>query len=215
MLWACVIGATLVSAGPRTVQKADEKAPAAGEPKLREELLARMKEDQAVRAKLSELMKKAGGKLDTGTPEFEEVEAEMRKIDDANRAWVKGVVEKHGYPGIGLVGADGERAAFLLIQHAAGDREFQKKCLDLLTTAVKAKDAAPAHLAYLTDRVRVVAGEKQLYGTQLTRNKDGELVASPIEDEANVDARRKEVGLPPLADYLKLVRGGSGAPKKN
>ena len=29
----------------------------------------------------------------------------------------------------------------------------------------------------------------------------------PIEDEANVDQRRKEVGLPPLAEYRKMIEG--------
>jgi len=104
--------------------------------------------------------------------------------------------------------------ALILTLTAAADRVFQRKCLELLAAAVRAKDAAPAHLAYLTDRVRVVAGEKQLYGTQMTYTKDGEMVPSPIEDEANVDARRKEAGLPPLAEYLKLVRDSQGVPKK-
>lgn len=198
----------------KTDAKDGKDAPAATEPKLREELLARMKEDQAGRVKLTELMKKNGGKLDgDAKADLVAIAEELQKVDEANTAWLKGVVEKHGWPGYALVGKDGAQAAFLLVQHADRDREFQRKCLDLLAAAVKAKDAQPSHLAYLTDRVRVGAGEKQLYGTQLTQ-KDGELVPSPIEDEANVDARRKEVGLPPLAEYLKLVRDGQGVPKK-
>jgi hypothetical protein len=38
----------------------------------------------------------------------------------------------------------------------------------------------------------------------------------PIEDEANVDRRRKAVGLPPLADYLRFAEGAlkqSGKPR--
>jgi hypothetical protein len=31
----------------------------------------------------------------------------------------------------------------------------------------------------------------------------GKAEPAPIEDEANVDRRRKEVGLPPLAEYLR------------
>jgi hypothetical protein len=33
---------------------------------------------------------------------------------------------------------------------------------------------------------------------------EGKLQPHPIDDEANVDKRRQEVGLSPLADYLKL-----------
>jgi hypothetical protein len=48
-------------------------------------------------------------------------------------------------------------------------------------------------------------GKKQLYGTQFTL-KDGEFIPSPIEDEANIDKRRKEVGLDTLAEYTKTIR---------
>ena len=40
------------------------------------------------------------------------------------------------------------------------------------------------------------------------------LVPQPIEDEANVDERRKELGMPPLADYLKMANDRPGAPAK-
>jgi hypothetical protein len=35
--------------------------------------------------------------------------------------------------------------------------------------------------------------------------KDGRWVLDPIADSAAVDARRKGMGLPPLAEYLRLV----------
>jgi hypothetical protein len=46
--------------------------------------------------------------------------------------------------------------------------------------------------------------EKQVYGTQF-REVNGKMEPFPIEDEANVDERRKEVGLPPLAEYRKMI----------
>ncbi|MCP4246955.1 MAG: hypothetical protein GY778_07885, partial [bacterium] len=63
-----------------------------------------------------------------------------------------------------------------------------------------------AALAYLTDRVLVQEGKPQRYGTQFFA-KDGVFKLNPIEDEAYVDARRKEVGLGPLAEYVKQVQG--------
>jgi hypothetical protein len=91
-----------------------------------------------------------------------------------------------------------------LVQHADQDRAFQKRCLKLLAEAVKKGEASPEHLAYLTDRVRVADKEKQVYGTQF-HEVDGKMEPYPIEDEANVDGRRKEVGLPPLAEYRKMI----------
>ena len=67
------------------------------------------------------------------------------------------------------------------------------------------RDAEGQWVALMTDRLLVQKEKKkQLYGTQLIA-KDGKLVPQPIEDEANVDRRRKELGMPPLADYLKMA----------
>ena len=70
--------------------------------------------------------------------------------------------------------------------------------------AVKSGEATGQDLAYLTDRVRVGEGKKQLYGTQFQGAGD-KMEPYPIEDEAGVDRRRKEVGLPTMAEYRKLL----------
>jgi len=158
-------------------------------PELREELLKRMKEDQRIRM--------------TAKPDM----AEWYKIDADNTAYMKTVIEIHGWPGKSMVGDDGALAAFLMIQHADADAAFQKKCLEILTKAVEKKEATASHMAYLTDRVLVAEGKPQRYGTQFLDTRflgpKGELKPQPIEDESNVDARRKEVGLPPMAEYIR------------
>jgi hypothetical protein len=118
---------------------------------------------------------------------------------------MKQIVKQFGWPGKSLVGADGAQAAWILVQHADHDRPFQTQCLELLKGAVKKGEATGDQLAYLTDRVRVGEKKKQVYGTQLHWVK-GKLQPQPIEDEANVDKRRKEVGLSSLADYLKFTQ---------
>ena len=92
-------------------------------------------------------------------------------------------------------------AARLLVQHADMDRKFQHRCLDLMAALPK-DEVSQSNIAYLTDRVLLAEGKNQMYGTQL-KDVDGKLKPFPIEDEANVDRRRCEVGLPPLAKYLK------------
>jgi hypothetical protein len=81
---------------------------------------------------------------------------------------------------------------------------FKKKCLPLLTAAVKKNDASAQDLAYLVDRVRVADKKPQVYGTQLDQV-DGKLKPKPIEDEEHVDERRKEIGLTPLSEYLTFA----------
>lgn len=46
-----------------------------------------------------------------------------------------------------------------------------------------------------------------VYGTQLAADADGEITPrTPLEDEANVDARRAEVGLGTLEAYYEEFR---------
>ncbi|MCH8148566.1 MAG: hypothetical protein IH987_11315 [Planctomycetes bacterium] len=167
------------------VEAAFAKSPK--EPVLRDELLERMKEDQRIRFEPDPNM------------------SEWRKIDKDNTAYMKKVIDKHGWPGKSLVGADGAMAAFLLVQHASPDTAFQERCLPLLRKAVEQGEARAPDMALLTDRVLVHAGKSQRYGSQF-HTVDGQLVPFPIEDEANVDALRKEVGLRPLAEYAKQLR---------
>ena len=166
------------------------------EPALRAELLKRTREDQRVR------LEAKPGVFNPQTA------AEMRKIDADNTTFMLATIDKYGWPGKSMVGSDGAQAAFLLVQHADANPAFQKRCLELLEQAVKQKEAPADHLAYLTDRVLVAEGKPQRYGTQF-HTVDGKLVPEPIEDEAHVDARRKEVGLPPMAEYERLMRSMS------
>ena len=183
--------------------RADDTPPKEG--RLRAELVDRVEKDQAVRKKYIELLARQGGKdADAAKKDLEAAAKELQETDARNTAWLKGVVDKHGWPGKSLVGADGAQKAWLLVQHADRDPEFQKRRLRLLAEAVKQREATGEQLAYLTDRVRVADKEKQVYGTQF-HEVGGKMEPYPIEDEANVDQRRKEVGLPPLAEYRKLI----------
>jgi hypothetical protein len=169
---------------------------AAADQELRKELLRRRDEEQRLRFQMIAAQKKGPIPADLGK--------QLTDVDRANREWLKGFIETKGWPGQAMVGFDGSDAVWLLVQHADPDPAFQKQCLKLLEAAVKKNDARPTHLAYLTDRVLAGEGKKQLYGTQFT-TKDGRLEPRPIEDEANVDKRRAEVGLAPLAEYRKQM----------
>jgi Family of unknown function (DUF6624) len=168
----------------------------AADQELRKELLGRRDEEQKLRFQAIDAGKKG--------PLPAVLMKQLTDADKANREWLKGVIKKKGWPGQAMVGFDGSDAAWLLAQHADPDPAFQKQALKLLEDAVRRKDARPTHLAYLTDRVLAGDGKKQLYGTQFTM-KDGKVEPKPIEDEANVDKRRAEVGLPPLAEYRKQM----------
>ena len=173
-------------------QEADNSA--VKEPALRRELLKRVEQDQAIR---NELISKGVENLDKA------VLARMHAIDTANTERVRAIVGKYGWPSPELVGRDGAEAAFLLVQHA--HHAFQKEILPLVEKAYRSGGLSGQSYALLLDRVLVGEGKRQVYGTQ-AKLKGKEFVPDPIEDEANVDKRRAEVGLPALSEYLKVLK---------
>lgn len=160
---------------------------------VRTELAQRVALDQELRGKLQ-----LGGEMDM------EVVHQMEEVDLDNTAWLKELVEHHGWPTISRVGKEGAQGAWLLVQHA--ELEFQEQCLPLLRAALAEKDVSAQHVAYLEDRINMRRGRPQRYGTQFTYGANG-LEVHPLEDEARVDEWRAEIGLGPLAEYEAQLRG--------
>lgn len=68
--------------------------------------------------------------------------------------------------------------------------------------------------ALMYDRVQISQDKPQLYGSQVRYNeatKKNEFF--PIEDEANVNKRRAEMGMPPIESYAEFF-GIKYVPKK-
>lgn len=114
-------------------------------------------------------------------------------VDRENTAWFEDVVRLHGWPTISSVGEEACQAAWLLVQHADHKPDFQAACLAEMK-CLPDGEIKPAHIAYLEDRVRVAEGKPQLYGTQFYKE-DGPFKPRPIEDVANLEARRAAMGL--------------------
>lgn len=188
---------------------ADEQYAQFKEPKLARELMQRMAEDQRVRFALDDLFKKQPTSGPIMSKEGMSLANEMQKIDRDNTAFMKTVIEKHGWPGKSLVGEEAANAAWLMVQHADLEPKFQERCLDLIKEAFKGGEVTGQQVAYLTDRVLVKQGKKQLYGTQFA-GFGNDVKPAPIEDEANVDARRKEVGLSTMAEYERQMKSRGG-----
>lgn len=179
---------------PIAIDKPPTTAPVQ-EPRLREELLAMLVQDQAVRTGVAP-------PGDSRTPD--ELAADWDETDRRNSARMAEVLTEHGWPGWRLVGSDGAFAAWVLVQHADLDVPLQERGLALMTKAVEAGDADPSDHAYLVDRVRVAKGQPQVYGTQWGSDDAGNPAPrTPIEDEAQVDVRRAAVGLKTLDEYLE------------
>jgi hypothetical protein len=168
-----------VTASPAPVPA---RSPArASNPRLRAELLAMLAADQAART--------GDGQGGVGD-------------DQARTERLAAIIDRHGWPTRTLVGVDGATAAWAVAQHSDLDPEFQRRALALMTAAAATGEADRGELAYLTDRVAANAGTPQTYGTQMGCTDDGSPRPADVSDPAQLDRRRAEAGLPPMADYL-------------
>lgn len=161
--------------------------------KLRQELLAMAAHDQAMQ------MDPKVNPVDSGR------DARIKATYRANNQRLHAIFKQFGWPGEHLVEKDGANAVWLLVQHADEDKALQRRALQLLEGAVRKGDASKSNLAYLTDRVRINAGQKQVYGTQLEWPDANHPRPKPTEDPANLNKRRAAMGMPPIETYLKTT----------
>jgi hypothetical protein len=120
------------------------------------------------------------------------------EVDQKNTARLKEIVKQIGWPTVSKVGKESSFNAWLLVQHADKDIEFQKYCLNLMKQE-SVGEVSLKNIAYLEDRIRVWSGQLQIYGTQF-KQKEGKFVPDPMEDPENVDQRRAAMDLPTLAE---------------
>ncbi|RYE16782.1 MAG: hypothetical protein EOP45_16860 [Sphingobacteriaceae bacterium] len=116
------------------------------------------------------------------------------------------ILNKYGYPGYDLVGKKGSNEFWLMVQHCDKVPAFQQQVLDAMQKELPKQNADPRNFAYLTDRVRLNTGKKQVYGTQLKYNTSlCQAIPRDLTDSLNVNHRRKEVGLEPVEQYLNQM----------
>ncbi len=125
------------------------------------------------------------------------------EVDTANTHELRALVERHGWFNISTFGAPADRDAWLLVQHADRDLDFQKSILVVLEELVPLGETSPSNFAYLHDRVASAEGRPQSYGTQgLCVGANWE--PNPLEDPEGVDELRSSVGLGTLAEYKAI-----------
>ena len=137
---------------------------------------------------------------------FDGYHPEMQAVHEENAAILDGIIQERGWPTSAMVGEDGAEAAWLIVQHAIGLPEFQRRCFKLLNEAAATGEIPPWQPAFLLDRILTFEGRPQVYGTGFDWDEDGLMSPHPIADLASVDERRAAVGLPPLVEATALHR---------
>ncbi|HET6216804.1 MAG TPA: DUF6624 domain-containing protein [Acidobacteriaceae bacterium] len=161
---------------------------------LRLELLAMETEDRRTRQELFD----AGALGDQYVPRLQQLHAR-------NAARLHEIISTQGWPHQDLVGTDGAEAAWLIVQHAIGEPDFQRQALVLLKEQA-AQGRVPAwHGAYLEDRIAMYEDRPQRYGTQWIDDPiDGRIRPWPLAEPVQVNEQRASVGLGPLRPVPEL-----------
>lgn len=121
---------------------------------------------------------------------------------------LKNILKEHDWIRISVFGEEADGHAWLIVQHADHDHDFQQDVLNRLERLYPQGETSPQHYAYLHDRVQTRGffhqGPRglQRFGTQ------GHYVNQhwqpfPCEAAEHLDERRKSVGLTPMAEYRK------------
>ena len=151
---------------------------------IRSELAMRIVEDQAVRTDASR-------------------RKDMGKVDADNTAYLTKLVKEYGWIDATRFTERAADNAFLIVQHS-GNIPLMQAALPAIEKDLKSgamKD--PQDYALLYDRLCLTLGGKQRYGTQILEDEKG-LCVLPLEEPSKVEQRRKEIGLYPLSQYLKM-----------
>jgi hypothetical protein len=166
---------------------------AVGDPRLLAELRARVENDQSARRKW------------LTDPKSEALARSVDSIDGENLVWLRKLVSESGFPTAAQVGNEGVHLAWILLQHADRDPEFQRSLLPVLQLRYSAGEIPANDLARMADRILVASGKPQKYGTQFDWFSGNFQLPEPSQLAA-IDAERSRLGLMPLSDYACTIR---------
>lgn len=133
----------------------------------------------------------------------------LTEVDCLHTDHLKAILKIYDWIVISKFGKEADRQAWLLVQHADHDPDFQKRCLLLLHQLYPCGETDKKNYAYLYDRVALKSqdfGLKQGYGTQVLVIGDQiELCPfeGPLED---LNKRRQEMGLESVEEYIATLR---------
>ncbi len=131
---------------------------------------------------------------------------QMADLHNKNAETLNQIIDQIGYPTTDKVGIEASESAWVIIQHAIGKPKFMKKCVNLLEKAVFENKASEINLAYLTDRIAVLEGNPQWYGTQFDWDENGVLSPNIYDNISKVNQRRKQIGLNTIEEQTIMIR---------
>lgn len=120
-------------------------------------------------------------------------------IDVINFNLINAIIEKYGYPGVGIVGAKYSHVAWTVLQHNSNLEKF----LPIIKEACDSEQLFPLAYPYSVDRVQFIKNLPQLFGTQEIYNeKTKTYELYKIDNIIDVNERRKFYGCGTIEEKL-------------
>ena len=205
VLILCGAGATKAQSclTPEDVKRLETRvqsgSPAKYDKKLNEELIKMAKKQREM---LQQVVAKDQSKKSD--------QDKLHKLYEEDTARLCEILKDSGWPTLELVGESGVTAAYHILKNSPS-YELQRDLLPVILAAIKKDEKQKPEFAGLFDRLRVSAGMRQLFGTQAA-SVGGFIVLYPIEDEANVDARRTQFGMVDMRQNIQNLQRIYGKP---
>ncbi len=134
--------------------------------------------------------------------EFQKQNEIYHRNHDINERKIREILDSQGWPSRDIIGEQGNLTICNVLQHS--EVEIRKKYLPIMQTAVEEKELAPRLLARAEDRLSTDRGDLQIYGGQMKYYPETKSFnVWPVYDPVNIDKRRAEIGLIPIAEHLK------------
>lgn len=115
--------------------------------------------------------------------------------DTRSREWLRETVARRGWFKISRDGAEADRAAQLIVQHADEDTTFKGEMIALIEPLVAVGESDRGFFPYMYDRWAAQVGKPLRFGFQGACKANGVWESLPLEDAGHVDDRRKRYGV--------------------
>ena len=134
--------------------------------------------------------------------EAEKYQLIYEKNHAINEEKITNLLDSKGWPEKSVIGEQGNWTICNVIQHAEND--VRVKYLPMMKEAVLAKQLQPRFLVRAQDRIATEQGQLQIYGGQMKYYPETKSFnVWPVFEPENIDKRRAEIGLEPIAEFLK------------
>lgn len=128
---------------------------------------------------------------------------ELVIINSQNTEIVRQIISKIGFPRIELTSDKAYKAAVLTVLHS-GDSKLLAESIASLGSLGNEKTYLN-DLAYMTDKLCVINGKSQIYGTQYKIDNNNNIIFYEIENINELEDRRRNKGLSTLNEYKKMI----------